>query len=74
MIAGQSGEDSLLDAAGVLVFVDEDVIEAASFSEPHRFVVGKEFLDHQQQVIKVDRPGEPERLLIASVAGGRQRP
>ena len=74
MIPGQRRQDSLLDAAGVLIFVDENMVEPAGLGQPHLLVIREEFLHHEQQVVEVDHSGRPQGMLVAAVAGGRQCP
>ena len=74
VVAGERREDPLLDAAGVLVFVDEQVIEAAGLGPPRVFVVREEFVHEEQQVVEVDRASRAQRVLVAAIARRGERP
>ena len=74
MVAGEGREDPLLNAAGVLVFVDENVVEAPRLGEADILVLGKELLDEHEEIVEVDRPGDAQIVLVAAVAGGGERP
>ena len=74
VIAGEGREDPLLNAAGVLVFVDEDVVEAPRLGEADILVLVEQLLDEHEEVVEVDRPGDAKIVLIAAVAGGGEGP
>ena len=74
VVAGEGREDPFLDAAGVLILVDEEVVEPAGLGAANLLVGCEEFVDEQKQVVEVDCPGRLEGFLIAAVAGGGERP
>ena len=74
VVAGQRRHDPFLDAAGVLVFVDEQVIEPGRLGLPNVFVFGEEVVDDEQQVVEVDGARCSQGLLVAAVSRGSQLP
>ena len=74
MIAGQGREDPLLDGAGVLILVDQQVVEPAGLVAAGLLVGREQLIHEQQQVVEVHGPGGAHRVLVAAVAGGGERP
>ena len=74
MVAGERRHDPLLDAAGVLVFVDEQVIKPRRLGLADFLVPGEEVVHHEQQIVEVDGARRAQRLLVAAVSRGGQFP
>ena len=74
VVAGQRRDDPFLDAAGVLIFVDEQVIEPRRLGLSDILVLGEKIVHHQQKVVEIDGAGRPQGLLVAAVSRGGQFP
>ncbi len=57
-------------AVGVLVFVDEDVIEAASFGAADGGEFRQQFFGVEEEIVEVDGADTLEVVLIATIGGG----
>ena len=67
MPAGQRLHDAILAAVGVLIFVDQQVIERSASARRTSANVCEQFFGAQQQIVEIDRAGLLERLLIAAI-------
>ena len=74
MVAGERRENPLLDTARILVFVDQQVVEAAGLNAADVLMLGEELIHEQQQVVEVDCAGGLQGVLVAAVAGRGERP
>ena len=72
MAAGERFDDLVLAVVGVLVFVDEHVIEPLGFGAANGGEASEKLHGEQQQVVEIDGADALEILLIAAVGGGRQ--
>ena len=72
MSAGQGLDDAVLAAVGVLILVDQQVIEAGGLGGADFLKSREQVLDAQEQVVEVHGPGGLQGLLIAAIAGRRQ--
>ncbi len=71
MLVGQRLDDAVLRAIGVLVFVDQQVLEARGFGRPRGRKVLEQLLGTKEQIIEVDGA---RRLQGALVSAGRPWP
>jgi len=70
--ARQKADDAILAGVGVLVFVDEHVVETAGLLAADRGRAGQEILGRQQQVVEVEGRGRLQGPLVTPVGRGRQ--
>ena len=67
MPGGQGLDDAVLGAVGVLVLVDQQVVETPGLGRADLGKPRKKLLGQQEQVIEIDRAGRLQRPLIAAV-------
>ena len=72
MILCQGLDDSVLAAIGVLIFVDQQVIEQRCFGAAYRFDVREQLFGQEQQVVKVHCPALFEPILITTIRHCRE--
>ena len=66
-IARQRPRDGVLNQIGILVFINEHVSESVIESCADIFVIFQKKSGAHEQIIKVNRVGAPERLLISGI-------
>ena len=74
VVAGQGRHDPLLDAAGVLIFIDEQVVKPRRLGLADFFMLGEEVVHHEQQVVEVNRARRSQGLLVTAVSRGGKLP
>ena len=72
MCGSQGLDDAILAAVGVLVLVDQEMIEAFGLRVADFGEAGEKFLGQQQQVVEIDGAGRLQGLLIAAIGRGGQ--
>ena len=71
--AGQGLDDPILAAVGVLILVDQQVVEAAGLGLPRPWeTCANSSSVQQQQVVEIDGAGRLQGVLIAAIGGGGQ--
>ena len=70
---GQGMHDAILQTVGVLVFVDQQVVESRRLGEARVGVLEEKLLRQQQQVVEVDSAGGFQRSLVFGVGQRSQK-
>ena len=56
VVAGEEGDNGVLRVVGVLVFVDKEILETLPIAPAYLFVVGKEEVGVEQEVVEIESP------------------
>ena len=72
MPAGQRLDDPILAAVGVLIFIDQQMIEAIGLGLPRLGKLREKLLGAEQQVVEIDRAGGFQGVLVAAIGRGGQ--
>ena len=70
MPGGQVFYDSILAAVGVLIFIDQEMIEAVGLGLADFGKLGKKIFGTKQQVVEIQCPGGFQGVLISAIGRG----
>ena len=70
MARGQGLDDPILAAVGVLILVDQQMIESVGLGLSRLGKVGEKFFGAEQHVVEIDGAGGLQGVLVAAIGGG----
>ncbi len=70
MAGGQGLDDAALAAVGVLILVDQQMIEAVGLGFACLGKLGEEVFGAEQHVVKIESAGGFQGVLVAAITGG----